>query len=71
MSGGRTILGDVTLHYGHARERYTQAMRRGDHSRADDAMSLMQEIERCITVVEVSTSWRRTVEERDAREARE
>lgn len=65
----RAIIEDVALHYGHARERYNQAMRRGDFPRADDAMSLMQEIERCVTVVEVSTSWRRTVEERNAREA--
>lgn len=70
MSGGRTILADVSMHYGHARQRYEQAMRRGDHDRADDSMALMQEIERCVTVIEVSTSWRATVRQRDAREGR-
>lgn len=57
----RTILCDVVEQYGQFRERFEQAMRRGDYDRADDAMSVMQEIERCVAVNEVSTSWRRTI----------
>jgi hypothetical protein len=65
----RTILCDVTLAYGQFSDRYQQAMRRGDFERADDAMSVMQEIERCVTVNETSTSWRRTIEDICRREA--
>lgn len=57
----RTILCDVTLAYGQFRERYDQAMHRGDYDRADNAMSVMQEIERCVSVNETSTAWRKTI----------
>lgn len=57
----RTILSDVSLAYGHFRERYEQALHRGDFDRADDALSVMQEIEHCVSVNEISTSWRRAV----------
>lgn len=57
----RTVLSDVSVAYGHFRERYEQAMRRGDHERADNALSVMQEIERCVSVKETSTAWRRVV----------
>lgn len=57
----RAILCDVTQAYGQFRARYDQAMHRGDYDRADDAMSVMQEIERCVTVHETSTAWRRSI----------
>ena len=61
MTGARTILADVTLAYGQFRERYEQGMRRGDYDRADEAMSVMQEIERCVAVNEISVAWRKTI----------
>jgi hypothetical protein len=57
----RTILGDVSLAYGQFSERFRQATRRGDFERADEALSVMQEIERCVSVNEVSTAWRKVV----------
>jgi len=57
----RTVLSDVTIAYGHFRERYEQAMCRGDYDRADKALSVMQEIERCVSVKETSSSWRSAV----------
>jgi hypothetical protein len=64
----RTILGDVTLAYGQFNERYRQATHRGDYDRADEALSVMQEIERCVSVNETSTSWRNTIAKLIARE---
>ncbi len=61
MSRDRTLISDVTLAYGHFDERYQQAAGRGDHDRADEALSVKQEIERCVQVHEVSTSWRSTI----------
>lgn len=54
----RSILKDVALAYLQANERYEQATRRGDFDRADDALSDMQTIERCVSVNETSTAWR-------------
>jgi hypothetical protein len=61
MSRDRTILGEVTTAYGQFSERYQQAAHRGDYDRADEALSVMQEIERCVAVNETSTSWRNTI----------
>jgi hypothetical protein len=36
-------------------------MHRGDYERADNAMSVMQEIEKCVSVNETSTAWRKTI----------
>lgn len=44
-------LKEVTRAYGRAMERYDQAMYRGDRTRADAAMSDMQEIERSVTII--------------------
>jgi len=44
-------LKDVTRRYGHALERYDQAMNRGDIDRADQAITDMQEIENSVTLI--------------------
>lgn len=64
MRGRHSILADVTLAYGHSRDRYERAMGRGDQDRADDAMSEMQQIENSITVIETNTEWRAVLERR-------
>lgn len=65
----RTVLADVARDYGQFRNRYERAMDRGDRERADEAMSVMQEIENCVHVNEISTAWRRTVASIRSREA--
>lgn len=55
---GRKVLEDVASAYMASRQSYDRAARRGDTERADQALSEMQEIERCVTVKENSTSWR-------------
>lgn len=65
----RAMLADVTVVYGQFNERYQQAARRGDYERADEALSVMQEIERCVVINELSTAWRRTVAKIRLREA--
>lgn len=65
----RTILGDVSLAYGQFNERFQRAASRGDFERADEALSVMQEIERCVSVNETSMSWRKTIANLIAREA--
>lgn len=66
----RSVLADVTAAYSESRTRFEQYADRGEHDRADDYMSEMQEIEACVTVIELSTSWRRTIETRLKREGR-
>jgi hypothetical protein len=65
----RSVLSDVALAYGHSKQNYERAAGRGDFDRADEAMSEMQEIERCVHVHETSTSWRSTISARLKREA--
>lgn len=55
---GRKVLEDVASAYMASRQSYDRAAGRGDTERADQALSEMQEIERCVTVQENSTSWR-------------
>jgi hypothetical protein len=55
---GRSVLEDVAMAYVHSRQSYDRAASRGDTERADQALSEMQEIERCVTLHETSTSWR-------------
>lgn len=45
-------LKEVTRRYGHAMQRYDQAMYLGDQKRADDALTAMQEIEDRVTIIE-------------------
>lgn len=47
-----TVLKDLTRRYGHAMQRYDQAMYRGETDRADDAMSEMQTIEQSVTIIQ-------------------
>lgn len=54
----RSVLEDVAMAYVQSRQSYDRAAGRGDTERADQALSEMQEIERCVTVHENSTSWR-------------
>ena len=68
MNIQRSILADVTREYGQFRERYDQAVGRGDYDRADEAMSVMQTIENCVHMNETSTHWRRMVDEIRKRE---
>lgn len=56
--GRRSVLEDVAVAYVGARQNYDRAAGRGDIERADQALSEMQEIERCISIHETSTSWR-------------
>lgn len=56
----RSLLGDVSIAYFHARQRFEQSSNRGDVDRADEALADMQIIERCVTVHESSTEWRTT-----------
>lgn len=58
-----TILSEVSDAYGEGKNRYHERSRRGDVDGADDALSEMQTIERCVTVIETSTAWREAVEE--------
>ena len=65
---GRTVLSDVTLAYQDSQSRYRQYADRGDFLKADIYLAEMQEMERCVTVTENSTAWRRTISERVNRE---
>lgn len=67
----RSILADVVDAYGESRARHDQYRGRGDHERADEYLSEMQEMENCLTVIETSTSWRHTIETRRKREGRQ
>jgi hypothetical protein len=64
-----TVLQDLTMAYHESRVRFEQYADRGQHDRADEYLAEMQEMERCVQVQEVSTSWRRTIEARKRREA--
>lgn len=55
----RTLLFDVSTEYLRASESYERHASRGDVERADEALSRMQELERCVSVTEHNTSWRR------------
>lgn len=66
----RSTLADVSAAYGHFSLRRDQALHRGAHDRADDAIDVLKEIERCVQVKEVSTSWRTTIADIQKREGR-
>lgn len=66
----RTILADVTAAYTESRQRFERHAHKGQHDQADIYMSEMQEIERCVHINEISTSWRRTIGARWKREGR-
>lgn len=54
----RTILRDIAVAYFYALQSYEQHSSRGDVDRTDEALSQMQQIERCVSVRENSTAWR-------------
>jgi hypothetical protein len=62
------VLADISVAYTDSQRRYQQYADRGNHDKADEYLSEMQEMERCIQVHETSTSWRRTIAARIARE---
>lgn len=69
MSGSRTILRDVSTAYGHFEQRRDQALSRGHRDKADEAISVLKTMEECVQIKEVSTAWRREIEEIQRRES--
>lgn len=64
MRGRHSTLAEVAGAYSESRNRYELAQHRGDTERADQALADMQEIERCVTVVENNIAWRATLASR-------
>ena len=64
----RSILAEASAAYQESRARHDQYRDRGDHDRADEYLSEMQEMEACLTVIENSIAWRRTIDARHKRE---
>lgn len=64
-----SILADIVRLYSRYYDRYEQAMRRGDFERADESFSVVQEIEACVHINEVSTKWRDTIAKINKQEA--
>lgn len=60
----RSLLRDVCRTYEAARRRYVNEQARGCSERADEALSEIQTMERCLSVTEHSQEWRRPVVKR-------
>lgn len=63
----RHLLADVTANYQESKRRHEQYSQRGDEKSralADAFLDEMKAIERCVTITEHNTGWRKLIEER-------